>query len=315
MLDAAFPYIELFVSISVIFIGGYYTIFSLASVIGSLQTFAKASPQFRMAILIPIGSELTIQNYPNQLFTVVYYTDLPKSISNIDESLYDICVVLGEVSKADNLLLKRINNAFAAGAKAIKLHHIADCLETSKQFRAAKKEEIRNSIFNLGHNKLGISSSLGKVDYAVDAKWLKANLTKHRSNIENRLLHQEIYIYYLPNACIYSDSVRPRPKHFSIIKAAKLLPQVTLDGNLGYVDKLLRSFFPSLEVMFYLFIGWCIFTTYIDWVHSFKWWFILFIFGLVTSMAIPDYCIRDKRKQKSKNSEREYSADQKLPQK
>ena len=296
MLDSVLYVVEIFIWINVIVIGGYYMIFSIASLTQRQTTFPDTTKLNRFAILIPVDSKISKQNYPTEAYTIIEYTDIISAVATLDANLYDITIILGKTERTSKQLLKRINNAFSAGAIAAQLHHVTENISSYKQRRLAEYEEVRNIIFKLGHNKLGLSSSLDRQDFAINTEWLKNNLIDSKSNLENRLLHEEIYIYYLEDANIYSSNARPAPKHFSTWKALRLLPTISSEGIIGYFDKLIRSFLPSMRIIFGLYISLCIFITTINITHAFKWWFILFLFILIACMAIPDYVIKDRRR-------------------
>ena len=93
---------------------------------------------------------------------------------------YDIALICD----ADNMLakgfLKKINDAFMNGAKAIQGRRVAKNLDTSFAILDSCSEAINNNIFRKGANALGISSSVIGSGMAFEFDTLKAALLKYQ---------------------------------------------------------------------------------------------------------------------------------------
>lgn len=168
--------------------GIYLFVFALAALFRRSEKYPATGNMHRFILLVPPGTEICKQKYPEELYTLLTYENLYQSIKELDESLYDIAIILGETTNVSPCLLKEINNAYGSGTMAMQLHHIIECRPTRKIRRKAIHEEIRNSIFRQGHAQTGLSSALEKTDIAIDFKWLKQNLRSPKSNLESRLL-------------------------------------------------------------------------------------------------------------------------------
>ena len=256
--------------------GIYLFVFALAALFRRSEKYPATGNMHRFILLVPPGTEICIKE--------------------LDESLYDIAIILGETTNVSPCLLKEINNAYGSGTMAMQLHHIIECRPTRKIRWKAIHEEIRNSIFRQGHVQTGLSSALEKTDIAIDFKWLKQNLRSPKSNLESRLLQQNIYIEYMDHIHIYSNTPRPRPYSMSKRKAVSKLPAVLMEGNWDYADKLFRQLLPSWRILLLFSSIWCIIATCYDWRASLSWWFLLFALLFTLCLAIPDYLVEKKKK-------------------
>lgn len=276
----------------------YLFIFALSALLRKSDGYPEAKKKHRFVLLVPPQTTVCQQLYPEDLYTVLSYDNLVQTVKGLDETQYDIAIILGETTRVSPNLLQNVNNVYDTGAMAIQLHHIIENRLTRKIRRQAIGEEIRNSIFKQGHVRTGLSSTFDKMDIALDFKWLKQNMKSPKSNLESRLLQQDIFIEYLCHVKIYSDSARPRPYSMSKWKALSKLPVILMGGNWDYADKLFRQLIPSWPVLLTVTGIWTLFATYYDWTLSISWWLLLFGLLFTISLAIPDYLIVEKRKKK-----------------
>ena len=283
MIDTLFHIANDFFFFCIILSGIYLFIFALIALFRHSGKYPATEKKYRFALLVPLQTHIEDLKYPKELYTVITYNDPVLAVRELDENQYDIAVILGETTHVSPLLLQDINDAYDAGVMAMQLHHIIEHRPTGKIRRKAIREEIRNSIYRQGHVQAGLSSALEKTDIAIDAKWLKQNLKSPKSNLESRLLMQNIFIEYLHYAHVYTDSPLPRPYSMSKWKALSKLPVTLLAGNWDYADKLFRQLVPSWRVLFLICSIWCIIATCYAWTLSLRWWFLLF--GLLISLS------------------------------
>ena len=296
MIDTLFHIANDFFFFCIILCSIYLFLFALMALFRHSDRYPATEKKHRFALLVPMQAHIEDLKYPKELYTVITYNDPVLSVRELDESRYDITVILGETTHVSPLLLQDINDAYDAGVMAMQLHHVIEHRPTKKIRRKAFHEEIRNSIYRQGHVQAGLSSALEKMDIAIDTKWLKQNLKSPKSNLESRLLLQNIFIEYLYNAHIYSDSPRPHPYFMSKWKALSKLPVTLLAGNWDYADKLFRQLLPSWKVLLLICSIWCIITTCYAWTLSLRWWLLLFGLLFTICLAIPDYLIEKKKK-------------------
>lgn len=274
----------------------YLFIFALAALFRHSEKYPTAEKKHRFALLVPPQTSVGNLKYPEGLYTIYIYNDLFQAVKELDENQYDITVILGIATHVSPLLLQDINDAYNAGATAMQLHPVIEHRPTLKIRRQAIHEEIRNSIFRQGHVQTGLSSAFEKADIALDSKWLKQNLKSPKSNLESRLLRQNIFIEYLSYAHIYSDSPRPRPYSMSKWKAISKLPATLMEGNWDYADKLFRQLIPSWKMLLAICSIWCLIATFYNWTLSVRWWILLFALLFTVCLAIPDYLVEKKKK-------------------
>lgn len=276
--------------------GIYVFIFALMAIFRRSEPYHKAKKQHRFIILTPANTDIGKQEYPDHLYTISTYEDLFQTVKQLDETQYDIAIVLGETTRISLHLLEKVNKAYDTGIIAMQLHHIIEHRATSKIRRKAINEEIKNSILRLGHNQVGLSSAFETTDIAIDLNWLKHNMKSAKSNLESMLLRQDIYIEYLHNAHVYSDSPRLPRKPMSKRKAISKLPVTLMGRNWDYADKLFRQFLPSWKAMLTITSIWCLVFTCYSWIDSLKWWLLLLGLVFTVALAIPDYLVEKHKK-------------------
>lgn len=296
MIDTLFHIIDDFFFFCTVLSAIYLFIFALAALFRHSEKYPVTEKKHRFALLVPPHTIIGNLKYPKELYNTYTYNDLFQTVKGLDEKQYDIAVILGTTTHVSPLLLQNINDAYNAGAMAMQLHPIIEHRPTLKIHWQAIHEEIRNSIFRQGHVQTGLSSAFEKTDIALDSKWLKQNFKSPKSNLESRLLRQNIFIEYLSYVHVYSDSPRPRPYSMSKWKAVSKLPLTLLEGNWDYADKLFRQLIPSWKVLLSICAIWCFITTFYDWTLSPKWWILLFFLLFTICLAIPDYLIEKKKK-------------------
>lgn len=262
--------------------------------------YPKANKQSRMIVLIPEGTEFPTQEYPRDLYEINYYGDLTEKVKELDESCYDIVVILKEFTQVSPRLLHKINNFYHAGIKAIQLHTVTEKYNGfGKRWKAILKE-VDNSLYKKGNVQIGLSSAFTGPDVAVDLKWLKRNQKTANSNLERKLLKQDIYIAYLENEKVYRESTQKYSYTTPPSKALSQIMAAFLSGNWNYCNRLVQNLMPSPLGLFVLTVLWLVLMTIYDWTYSIKWWFILFGLSFAVSLAIPDYLVSSKKKKNKK---------------
>lgn len=271
----------------------YILILAVASHFRKNTKYPKSPKKNRILVLIPQGNALLQDNYPN--YETVTYTDRMTAIEEIDESKYDIAVILGKTSKTSPQFLTKINNAFNAGVKAAQLHNIQTNRSSFSSKIQSIKEEVGNSLYQKGNIQLGYSGALIGPDIALEMKWLKKNQKSQTSNLENKLLKQQIDIEYLEKVCVYRDLYEP---HWFTHKRQKVLSKlisILFYGSWSYINRCIQWLLPSPLFSLIAISIWAFFVLAINWAESLKWFMLLFIFLSTISLAIPDYLVEDKK--------------------
>lgn len=260
--------------------------------------YSKAKKKYHCAILIPEGSPL-ITIYKEEPYEFITYNDLYQRISSLDKEQYDLVLILSDTTCAlSPRLMDKIYDAYDSGIQAIQLHSIT---ENRKGFRNRFRilcDEIKNSICRAGNTQFGLSSNLLGTNMAIDLEWLQKNLKSSKTNIERKLLRQNIYIDYLPDAIVYCQSAPACPYRKRIRKMASYLLPSLLEGNWSFFNRIIQQLIPSpLKLCIFVAI-WATLITGYDWTSSFGWWILLFGLLVTYSLAIPDYFVEDKKKKK-----------------
>ena len=233
----------------------YFLIFSLAGKIFPRAIFSDAMKFSRIALVIPAYKEDQIivdtvnqalshdyskENYhvfvmADQLSfeTLALLNQLPVTVHEVfhykstkSKSLlsffgmtisenFDVVMVLD----ADNVMqfecLKKVNNAFIAGAKVVQCHRIAKNLNNALAILDAISEEIRINIFFAGQRALGLSAELMGSGMAFDFTLLKDILqNKHvqespgeDKEMTLQLMKKGITVEYLADALVLDEKV------------------------------------------------------------------------------------------------------------
>lgn len=331
----------------------YPLLFTLASLIKRDIRYPEARKKRRFAILFPAYKEDKIicsvvesflkQNYPKELYKVVVISDhmqeetdlrlskfpitllkasydnsskakaLNFAVDNLEESAYDIVVILDADNIVEPDFLQKINNAFEAGVRAVQAHRTAKNRNTEIAILDGISEEINNSIFRRGHVRLGISSALIGSGMAFDYTWFRQNV-KHLKTagedkeLEALLLKQRIFVEFLDDVPVYDEKTQGE-KAFSKQRRRWLatqysqwgrvfreLPGAILSGNLDYSDKLFQWLLPPRLILFGGIIIMGSIMQIIDWPLALKWWGLFIIIGITLCLAIPDRMVDDRFK-------------------
>lgn len=119
-------------------------------------------------------------------------------------------------------------------------------------------EEINNSIFRRGHNRIGMSSALIGSGMCFDYRWFKENVSKLDSAVEDRelealLLRQGIFIRYAEDILVMDEKVsssdnfqRQRLRWMTgqlqaLFRMLPYLPKAIVTGNIDYIDKTVQQ--------------------------------------------------------------------------
>lgn len=212
----------------------------------------NAEPKKRIAVLVPAYKEdgiiistansLLGLNYPKELYDVYILADSfqPQTVQSLrqfplqvievafDKSTktkslnegfrqitkqYDIALICD----ADNILgkdfLKKINEAFLNGRRAVQGRRVAKNLDTSFAILDACSEAINNTIFRKGPTAIGLSSSVIGSGMAFEFEMIKDILSKiHAVGGFDKILQLQVVetgikIRYLDDALVFDEKV------------------------------------------------------------------------------------------------------------
>lgn len=327
----------------------YLLVYSLGSLRRKQSRPEPAGEHKRFAILIPAYKEDAVihecvhscleQDYPADRFDTIVISDSMRPETNASLSAlpirlievhfekstkskalnaamaaltddYDIALVLD----ADNVIpydyLNDVNDLFARpGVEIVQTHRMAKNINSNMALLDAISEEINNTIFRLGHVKLGMSAALIGSGMAFRYDLFRdtmANVTAvggFDRELELTLLYQGKYFHYLPETYVFDEKIqntddfsRQRRRwlsaqwHYCQV-FAKYLWKAIYHRNWDFCDKMFQQFCaPRLLLLGFTFIFTCCITLY-NWVWSLKWWGLFLLLVTALLVAVPRrYC-------------------------
>ncbi|MEG0038716.1 MAG: hypothetical protein RR711_06030 [Bacteroides sp.] len=261
--------------------------------------YPKTAHKHRYAILIPIGTDICEQEYPQELYDLYHYETLSETVHALDPEKYEMAVILGQGSSVPPFLLSSINEVYDAEITAIQLHHIIEPRSTRKLRYQAITEEVNQTIFRHGHIQMGLSSGCSSMDMAVELRWLQENLKSPKSNLAHKLLQQNIFIEYLSQVSVSSPTAHTLSHTVSRRKALSTALEAAIIGQWSYADKLFQRLIPSWKTLLIIIAVLAVATTSYNLFAAVKWWMLLLWLLFTISLAIPDYLIEDKKKRRN----------------
>ena len=245
------------------------------------SNYPKARKQYQCAILVPYGSLLP-SIYQQEAYEFITYKDLLEAIDSLDKERYELVILLSD----------------KAGIQAMQLHTIINNRKGVRKRFHALSEEINNSLFRSGNTQIGFSSSLFGTNMAFDLEWLQKNQRTAKTNLERKLFKQNIYIEYLPDVIVHCDSAPVYPYRRRIRKTLSYLLPSLLEGNWNFCNRIAQQLIPSPMKLCTFVSIWTLLITGYHWTSSLKWWILLLGLAITYSLAIPNYLVEDKKKQK-----------------
>lgn len=323
----------------------YVFIFSVASLFRNRFTYKPATLLRKFLVLIPAYKEdkvvfnpvnsMTNQDYPAHKMHVCVISDSMNPETNerlkefgievlecesplgtkakalqygITHSLATDCeivLILDADNSAGKDLLRKINDAFDGGEKAVQVHRTASETDTPMALLDAASEEINNSIFRKGHTNMGLSSALIGSGMAFDYNWFANNVTKIKSAGEDKelellLLKERIFIEYLDNVTVFDEKIKGEKAFYnqrrrwiasqiSILGVSlKELPSALLSLNHDLLDKIVQwMILPRVMLLGFLILASLAGLLFLP-DYPFGWPILLFVLLLSFAIALPD---------------------------
>ena len=234
-------------------------------------------------------------------------------LNKIDESKYDIALVLDgdNVMKPD--FLDQINTAFQRGYKVVQAHRMAKNLNTSVAVLDAISEEINNHFFRKAQSALGLSSSLIGSGMAFPFRLLKQVYNKPGildnpacdREVDFEMLKANARIIYLDHAHLLDEKVASKNvfenqrrrwmesqlMHISLFFSRR---EKVNRKNADYWNKLFINLIPprSLVLSLFFFIFCLSIVEYLTQINitgiSWQLWLLLFLIYIISMLlAVP----------------------------
>lgn len=239
------------------------------------------------------------------------------AISHQSSSIYDYVVILD----ADNIVapdfLTKLSQ-IANSHQAIQCHRTAKNTDNDIAALDGFSEEINNSLFRKGHNRIGMSSALIGSGMCFDYNWFASNVTKLDSAVEDRelealLMKQGIYIHYAEDIYVMDEKVsnsdnfqRQRLRWMTgqvqaLFRMLPYIPKAIITGNINYIDKTIQQALIPRSILLVLIPMLCIIATLTSYlIHQpssisphpspffhLKWWCLFVALCIALYLAIP----------------------------
>jgi len=294
----------------------------------SVETFLKQDYPRDHYQLVVISDHMTDETnawlalQPITLLTPHF--DKSSKAKALQHAVHELCTMNYELSSknyvvildADNVVapdfLSHLNAECQKGYHAIQCHRTAKNADNNIAALDGLSEEINNSIFRRGHNRVGLSSALIGSGMCFDYQWFADNVDSLDSAVEDRelealLMRQGIYIHYAEDILVMDEKVsnndnfqRQRLRWMTgqvqaLLRMTPYVPRAIATGNINYLDKTLQQaliprsillmVIPLMVVLIQcsMFIVHCSMFT----IHSMKWWFLFLALIIALLIAIP----------------------------
>ena len=232
------------------------------------------------------------------------------AISHQPSVIYDFIIILDADNIADSDFLSCLSKIAHPGI-AIQCHRTAKNENNDIAALDGLSEEINNSIFRRGHNRIGMSSALIGSGMCFDYNWFKANVTKLNTAVEDRelealLMKQKIYIHYAKDILVKDEKVsnsdnfqRQRLRWMTgqvqaLFQMLPDVPKAIITGNINYIDKTIQQALIPRSILLVLIPILCIVATLSSsFIHlpssifHLKWWLLLLLLFVALFIAIP----------------------------
>ena len=215
---------------------------------------------------------------------------------------------------ADNIVAPNFLSQLSRIARpdiAIQCHRTAKNADNDIAVLDGLSEEINNSIFRKGHNRIGMSSALIGSGMCFNYHWFKENVSKLDSAVEDRelealLMKQGIYIHYAEDIHVMDEKVsnsdnfqRQRLRWMTgqvqaLFRMLPFVPKAIINANINYIDKTIQQALiprsillvltPLLALIFTIFDYLSLITHHLS---LLKWYIILISLVLSIFIAIP----------------------------
>jgi len=226
------------------------------------------------------------------------------AMDRFDISSFDIVTILDADNEVDAVYLRRINNAYASGIKAVQAHRVAKNTQTDVAIFDAVSEEVNNSIFRRGHRALGLSSALVGSGMSFDFNWFKENVVHLRTagedkELEALLLKQSIFIDYINDLYVMDEKTSQQKVYSSqrqrwlaaqytmLFSKLKDIPVCIRTRNVNYLDKIIQWMLLPRVVMFGLTGVFAILLLVVAWESALKWFALVLLMSLIFAFATP----------------------------
>ena len=286
----------------------------------SVETFLKQDYPHDHYQLVVISDHMTDETnawlalQPITLLTPQF--DKSSKAKALQHAVHELCTMNHELTitnyavilDADNVVapdfLSRLNAECQKGYQAIQCHRTAKNADNDIAALDGLSEEINNSIFRRGHNRIGLSSALIGSGMCFVYDWFRTNVDKLDSAVEDRelealLMQQGIYIHYAEDILVMDEKVssndnfqRQRLRWMTgqvqaLFKMAPYLPKAFATSNINYIDKTLQQALIPRSILIVLTIILALIVTIAKPALCIKWWALVAALAIALFVSIP----------------------------
>ena len=318
----------------------------LTSAISHLPSYIILFPAYKEdAVILHSVKTFLLQDYPKDHYQVVVISDKMTRETNEQLSSLPITLLQPEIEKsskakalqyaihhyetsnlkpqtsnyvvildADNIVATDFLSQLSCIANpdiAIQCHRTAKNNDNDIAALDGLSEEINNSIFRKGHNRISMSSALIGSGMCFYYEWFKENVMHLDSAVEDRelealLMKQGTYIRYAEDIYVMDEKVsngdnfqRQRLRWMTgqvqaFIRMLPYVPKAIITANINYIDKTIQQALIPRSILLVLITVLCILSTSItyliphtSYILHLKWWFLLFSIGIALFLATP----------------------------
>jgi cellulose synthase/poly-beta-1,6-N-acetylglucosamine synthase-like glycosyltransferase len=299
------------------------------------------------SVIVDVARKALTQNYPRELYDVVIVADSfredtlaelrtldiklievqfekstkAKALNKALEILprdYDLAVILDADNIMEEQFLEKIDIYYRDEMKVLQCHRTAKNLNSDIAVLDAISEEINNHLFRKGHRVFGLSAALIGSAMVFDYRTFLAYMPQIQAvggfdkELDMRLIHDGITIYYLNNAIVFDEKVQDSDAFIGQRKRwlsaqfvylgrffGKGLVAFFRSGNIDFLDKVLQmALFPRIlllgtlviiNVLLYVAILYLPHESLNNWISpdSGKWTMLLIITAISLILCIP----------------------------
>ena len=303
------------------------------------KTYLILFPAYKEdAVILHSVKTFLQQDYPKECYHVVVISDQMKQETNEQLSSLPITLLQPKVEKsskakalqfamqqsafADYVVILDADNVVAPNflselSQLVSLKEAIQCHRTAKNndndiaALDGLSEEINNSIFRKGHNRIGMSSALIGSGMCFNYEWFKENVMHLDSAVEDRelealLMKQNIYIRYAEDIPVMDEKVsssenfqRQRLRWMTgqvqaFIHMLPYIPKAIITGNINYIDKTIQQALIPRSILLVLTPILCIVATLTSTIFHlpspifhFKWWCLFIGLCIALFLATP----------------------------
>ena len=301
------------------------------------HTFLVIFPAYREdAVIIHSAETFLRQQYPQSHYEVVVVSDHMQPATNEQLSALPLMLLTPSFAKsskaralqhalswaensgrqfdrvvildADNIVspdfLSCLNVECRRGHAAIQCHRTAKNSNNDIAALDGLSEEINNTIFRKGHNRLGLSSALIGSGMCFDYVWFKSHVSQLDSAVEDRelealLMKENIYIHYAEDILVMDEKVsssdnfqRQRLRWMTgqvqtLLLMLPYLPKAIAKGNVNYIDKTVQQALIPRSLLLVFTTVLTVAMLFLSLSHALKWCLLLAALCLSVLIAIP----------------------------